>query len=424
MAENPPVACTIVSYNYLGFADTVCRSYLRQHPDHSFVVLIVDEPDATGIGADCLFETVYVRELPLTDFVGVTFRFDVLELNTNVKPTFLKYLFQNKHTDIVIYLDPDIYVYQPFDAVLTSLETNSIVLTPHCLQPVQDAFKPSEQDFLRTGIFNLGFIGLRRSEETDRMLDWWETRCLTLGFHEIASGLFVDQKWMNLAPCFFSAVHILKNPGCNMAYWNLHERVLSRDEQGNWLVNGGYPLIFFHFSGIDLDAEQAISKYQNRYSLVQRDDLQGIFSHYRDSLRIASIQYQRSTWRYSFGYFSNGKPISLLARRLFDTYRNLHGNTDPFDAAGPYYAWADRQGLVGGKENPPRYTALTYNKHDWRLRLIHRALGWTLRVVGIARYTLLMKYLSFITVLGNQAEVFAMEERADKKQSEIGGGTH
>src|ERR1017187_7472506 len=41
--------------------------------------------------------------------------------------------------------------------------------------------------------------------------------------------MFVDQKWINLAPCFFENVKILKQPGCNMAFWNLHERHLSSE---------------------------------------------------------------------------------------------------------------------------------------------------------------------------------------------------
>ena len=417
MSEKAVVACTIVSQNYLGFAATVSASYLMNHPNHQFVVLIVDEPTESLISEQYPFEVVFAKDLPIPDFRSIAFQFDILELNTNVKPTFLKYLFQQKCAEKVIYLDPDIFCYQPFDTLLALLDGSSIVLTPHCTQPIRDEYLPTEQDFLRTGIFNLGFIGLRHSEETLRLLDWWEQRCLSRGYHEIPSGLFVDQKWMNLAPCFFSSVHILKHPGYNMAYWNLHERSLGQDGSGRWVVNGTCLLVFFHFSGIDLNSLAGISKYQNRFDLANRPDLAELFLHYEKSLRTMLQSITCTNWRYSYGYFSDGKAVPQLTRRLFGKFREQFDGVDPFDAQGPFYVWARRKGLVAGYSQPPRYSALTYDKQDWRLQLIHKSLLIILRVVGVTRYTMLMKYLSFISVLGNQAELF----RDDRSSAEKNG---
>jgi hypothetical protein len=101
-----------------------------------------------------------------------------------------------------------------------------ILLTPHILSPIRDDKKPMERDFLRSGVFNLGFVGVSNRPPAREFLDWWEARCLKEGFNELRAGLFVDQKWVNFAPCFFSGVEIIRDPGCNVAYWNLHERKL------------------------------------------------------------------------------------------------------------------------------------------------------------------------------------------------------
>lgn len=408
-------ACTIASANYLDFVMTSYTSFSRYHPGQRYFVLIVDEPEQVA-QRDYPFEVVYAKDLPLRDFYGVAFRFDVLELNTNVKPTFLKHLLQHGDIDKVLYFDPDIFFYRPLDEVVALLENNAIVLTPHCMTPIQDSLKPAEQDFLRTGVFNLGFIGLRFSEEACRMLDWWEERCLTRGYHEIPSGLFVDQKWINLVPCFFSSVHILKHPGCNMAYWNLHERTLVKNSLGQWIVNDQYPLVFFHFSGIVPDSETVLSKYQNRFQLSQRPDLAELFLQYRLELKKNRQQYENLKLVYSYGCFSNGKPIPLLTRRIFGRLHEKFGPVNPFDATGPFYKWASERGLAGTEESSKNYTALTYDKNDFRLRLIHKILYILLRAVGINRYMLLMKYLSFISVLGNQAVLF----NADDFQSRQG----
>jgi len=183
-----------------------------------------------------------VENLEIPNFRSVAFKYDVLELNTNVKPTFLKSLFA-RGFDQVVYLDPDIFVYQELESVFSALQEHAIVVTPHSLSPNPDDIQ-SEVIFLMGGVFNLGFLALSKCAETDRFLSWWEQRCLDFAYNEPRKGMFVDQKWMNLVPCFFDKVKILKQPGCNMAFWNLHERHLSSGN-GSLTVNQTSPLDSF-----------------------------------------------------------------------------------------------------------------------------------------------------------------------------------
>ncbi len=106
---------------------------------------------------------------------------------------------------------------------------------------------------------------------------------LELGFSEGRTGLFVDQKWMNLAPGLFEHIAILRHAGCNMAYWNLHERVLTEDA-GGYLVqgaNGAEQLNFFHFSGVVLDDPTVLTRNSNRFTLEDRPDLVKLFRDYK-----------------------------------------------------------------------------------------------------------------------------------------------
>ena len=84
------------------------------------------------------------------------------------------------------------------------------------------------------------------------------TAAFHFGFHDLRSGLFVDQKWVDLAPCFFDEIHILRHAGCNVAYWNLRERFLS-DADNRVVVNGDTPLVFFHYSGYRTDRPDQLS---------------------------------------------------------------------------------------------------------------------------------------------------------------------
>src|SRR5437868_1301544 len=84
-------ACTIISRNYLSHARILAESYLRHHPSDRFYVLVVDRlPD--GVEAGRGLHVVDPDELGLPYFYDMCFKYDVTELSTAVKPTFLSLL--------------------------------------------------------------------------------------------------------------------------------------------------------------------------------------------------------------------------------------------------------------------------------------------------------------------------------------------
>ncbi len=371
-------ACTIVSLNYLPYARTLCASFLDFHPDCKFYVLLVDRlPDGFDITHE-KFELILVEDLGIPDFESVAFSYSILELNTNVKPTFLKRIL-GEGVDQVIYFDPDILICSALDPVYAALTASGVVLTPHCTAP-NEGSPYAEVLLLRDGVFNLGFIAVSKTKETERFLDWWEHRCLTLGYDERWTGLFLDQKWINLVPCYFESVHVLKHPGCNVAYWNLHERRLEKT-QTSWVVNGTMPLVFFHFSGISIDGGNRISKHTDQFDLTSRPDLAELFRYYRQCLVSNGIR-KVSCYSYAFGHFA-------------------------FTAEGPFYRWARRRHLQRHQDSVGQYGRNTYSKADVRIRLVNTMLRLALRLLGADRYTILMKYLEYASVLRNQKDIFS-----------------
>ena len=399
-------ACTVISPNYLAFARVLAGSYLQHHPGHRFFVLLVADVTDREIFAGELFEPVLVSEIGLADLRGEAMKYDILELNTNVKPAFLQYLFRVHGLDQLVYLDPDISVYAPLEPVFRALSDGAIAtLTPHLTTPLMDDLLPSEQDHLYNGTYNLGFAAFRRCHEADRMLAWWSERCLALGFSEGRTGLFVDQKWMNLAPGLFADVAILRDAGCNMAYWNLHERWLEATE-GQRVVrnlNGPpVPLRFFHFSGVDPIDEGGLSRHTNRFTLADRPDLQTLFSEYRQVLREAADERLQAV-PYGFDRMTDGTVITRLARRIYAKHQARWRGLDPFDARGEFAGFARRQRLLAGKTASAKSTWKEFNPRDRRVEAVHRGLKLALRVLGPHRYELLMRYLAFISVLRNQS---------------------
>jgi hypothetical protein len=134
-----------------------------------------------------------------------------------------------------------------------------ILLTPNLIYTTP---KPSTGELasLRHGMYNLGFIGLRRGKESFRLIQWWKERLKEHCRIDKCHGIFVDQKWIDLAPLFFDKIKPVKHPGWNMAWWNFSERKLQKTTDKFAVNNPQTPLVFFHFSGF----KPGISKITER----------------------------------------------------------------------------------------------------------------------------------------------------------------
>ncbi|MDF2190580.1 hypothetical protein [Paraflavitalea sp. CAU 1676] len=275
---------TICSNNYLAYASVLGSSLRIAEPGASFYLFLCDEKapniDYTTI-ADQVIPLAAI-EPRLHELAG---KYNIIELNTCVKPHVFQYLLTEKNFDQVIYLDPDIYVYNNLSPSLqVAFENASILLTPHIYTAIPlDGKQPQESVFLNFGIYNLGFIAVKKNEEVNRFLAWWKERTYQQGFIDVYNGIFVDQLPINLVPILFKGVHILQDHGLNMAPWNLHERILS--QQGKqYLVNEQTTLKFYHFSSFKPGRIELPTARYNRYNLSDRPDLLALYQAYGEAL--------------------------------------------------------------------------------------------------------------------------------------------
>ncbi len=306
-----PLACTIVANNYLAYARAFTRSFLARHPEGKVCVLIVDRPQPGHRYEDEPFEVTFADQLGIPAFSHVAFRYSIVELNTAVKPYFLLHLHRTLGCDRICYFDPDILVLDDLSELYERLGRADAVLTPHLTAPIEDQALPNEREILLSGIYNLGFLGVAFNERTLPFLDWWSRRLYRQCLHEVEKGFFVDQRWMDLAPAFLERVDILRDPGYNVAYWNLAHRTIEPRGEG-WGVNG-VPLRFFHFSGYDFRRPELISKFQNRFTFADRPDVRPLFRLYGERIR-AEGQEKVQSLPYQYGLFDNGVPVPEISR--------------------------------------------------------------------------------------------------------------
>lgn len=391
---------TIVSANYLAYARVLSKS-LSDVGHGELEVLIVDrKSDAlNALLSESGLKFRFAEELNLPDFERLAYKYDVVEFNTALKPTFLKTIF-SEGADQVVYLDPDIMIFKRLDPVINLLESAEIVLTPHAMSPVMDGLRPSDVDYLRTGTFNLGFIALGKGNDSSGLLDWWESRCLGLGFNDSAFGIFVDQKWIDLAPCYFRSVSVLRNAGCNVAYWNLHERTLTvRDEM---IYVNDDPLYFFHFSGVKADRPDLLSKHQTRHKLDDNMVLKGLVGAYCAALN-NEMHEKYSICKYSFGYLDNGDPISNDMRRALIAYP--HEEVSPFSYRSKFQDCIRQSNIKVFKSSSSAANTMNFNANDKRLRFVNWCLRIFVRLFGIARVGLALRYFAFVSRESNLSRV-------------------
>ncbi len=305
---------TICARNYLGFAFTLCASLRKHHPTAQIVIWLLDEGEVPDL-PDGIVARFVPHIVERGDWLELSLNFNIRELATAVKPLcFLRHL--EEAAERVLYIDPDILAFRPFDEALELLDQGAQgVLTPHIMQPLpRDGAQPDDLELLGAGVFNLGFLAVGKGPETDQFLRWWSGWLRTHCFEDKSSGTFTDQKWVNFAPAFCPSYRILRHPGYNVAYWNLPQRTL--DTTGDeWHVDG-QPLVFFHFSGFNPKIPEVLSKHQNRLTVKRGSPLARLLRHYADLL--GSAGYHESL-RLTFPplRFANGAEVDAICRAVF-----------------------------------------------------------------------------------------------------------
>ena len=336
---------TVASKNYLSGARVLARSLRHFHPDIQVFVILGDRVSGKFDPKKEPFITIAVEQLdniPNREFL--LFKYDAMELNTALKSYGFNYLLTHYDFSKIIYLDTDILVFRPLDEIWRLLDTYSLVLTPHITEPYEDNFHPSEVTINIAGIFNAGFIGLANMPEAHKFVSWWQKNVYEYCIVDVSKGLHSDQKWINFAPALFNGVYVLRSPLYNIAYWNLHSRASHLRFSQGCLYYDEIPAGFFHFSGLEIDNLETVSRHQNRFTLAKLPHLRPLFEHYRDLIMTEGYAKTRK-WEYAFDFFDNGVRLPQLARRIYWSMPEyvFFGNPFAVDRFGNFYHWLNRE---------------------------------------------------------------------------------
>ena len=341
-------AYTSFSYSYLDRARVLASSLRRMHPDWVIWAVLTDKPPP-GFSLDWSLED-FDECITAEDLFGDAtdswlFRHDIVEACTAVKGRAMQHIMDQDGAAKVFYFDPDIALFNDMKPVEDLLETAAIVLTPHQVDPDNrrdtQAIIDNEITSLDYGVFNLGFVAARNCPEGRRFADWWADRLEDWCHDRLDMGVFVDQKWCNLVPCFFEDVKVLRDPGYNVASWNLSQRTLKFDAQGKALVNGS-PLRFYHFTKLGPIGDTMTRRYA-----ADNTEILELWWWYRLQVRSNVDKGIPDRW-WHYGHFDDGTPIPKPVRELYRRRVDLQNAFEqPFRTGeNSLHAWLRHDGYL------------------------------------------------------------------------------
>jgi hypothetical protein len=309
---------TVATTNYLPFAVSLLDSVKLHHPEFEFCICLTDYLNADDMERYSLakkYPLLQLHEIKAEEFDFITKNYNPSELSNACKIPFAQHFFKNNEVDQVIFGDSDMLFFNRLPDHI--FKEHEIIFTPHFTSPPPHEHKSQEMEVLNAGMFNGGFFKLSRSEETFRFLDWFRSRCTLECISDRCRGIYYDQLWINFVPLYFQTTHIERDKGMNMAYWNLHERSITKTEIG-FIVNQSDILSFFHFSGWDFNHPLKVCKWAS-WDAESRPDLKPLLLKYYEMLKANQYEQYISIPNYYTAKNNSGKKslFKKLKRKLF-----------------------------------------------------------------------------------------------------------
>ena len=145
------IAFTICSNNYLAQAKVLIESLLRHSTNLKIYIGLCDEKNNSIDYSQFPCEIIEIKNIGIENFDKLWEKYNIVELNTSVKPSLFKYLIkQNPEAHFIYYFDPDIELFNSLEYLNQEFENNfDVLLTPHILSPISlDNKTPGENIFL------------------------------------------------------------------------------------------------------------------------------------------------------------------------------------------------------------------------------------------------------------------------------------
>jgi hypothetical protein len=223
--------------------------------------------------------------------------------------------FLRRGADQVLYIDGDFVLFDSLQGVSESAG-DGVILIPHLLHPLpRDGRDPNETSLMGAGMFNAGMFGTGPNH--GGFIEFLQERLRRECIFDAPKMRFNEQRWLDFVPSLFPH-HIVRDPGVDVAYWNLHERPLEKKD-GIWFA-GGSRLKAFHFSSFDPRTRGVGGRFEldpaPRVTVSGTPGFAELLDGYRGELLDSGFE-ECHDLPFAFDALADGAPVYESLRTLF-----------------------------------------------------------------------------------------------------------
>jgi hypothetical protein len=241
------VYCTFFDHNYLPRGLALYHSLQAHSPGSRLLVLCLSDPCYRTLAALDLPNLVPIQladfEMANPDVAATRPTRSIIEYYFTCTPAWILFVLNNE-TDAgwVTYLDSDLFFFSSPDPIYEEMGNAAFGIVPH-------RFARGLEDQRRFGLYNVGWVSVRRCDDGIVALRWWRERCIEWCYDRVDGDRFADQRYLDRLPESFKGVHVIAHLGANLAPWNLADLHLEwRSPEIE--IDRRYRLLFFHFYGV------------------------------------------------------------------------------------------------------------------------------------------------------------------------------
>ncbi len=196
------VVFTLARADQLPQASALIRSVKQHEADLAGVIILVDRADPTpALGSS--IEIIPYDRLGVAHIENMSLWYNAEEFVAALKPAAFKTLFRQGYAE-ACYLASNAMVRNNLATPFAALAGSSLVLTPVITRPAGD-----DLAVLLRGVFDSRFLAMRNDASSTAWLQWWAERCFLHCRDDPGRGMHLDQRWLDIAPCFVTKTSII-----------------------------------------------------------------------------------------------------------------------------------------------------------------------------------------------------------------------